>query len=156
MSARERGRPESVYHPEMVRDIGVQRLIAYWNEHPTLLRERIRRQPDFATREGLERQAKQCDAIVRAWMAAIDYVPPDHPDYDREVTFWAWVARLEPPESPETLRGKQERELFLRRHKFFYNFDINGKPWIDAIERVRHDRCIKIKLPPIMEDDEWL
>jgi hypothetical protein len=75
------------------------------------------------------------EALARAWMTAVDYVPKDHPDYDREVTFWFWCSRLEPAETPETLKPNRDREVFLRKQNFFYNFDTStsSRGWTLAL-----------------------
>jgi hypothetical protein len=157
MSTRARGRPDSIYSPELVHDVCEQRMIAYWNANPDDLRHKMRKDPKFVPDKVRPHAAKHYEAIARAWMAAVDYVPKDHPDYDREVTFWFWCSRLEPAETPETLKLKREREVFLRKQNFFYNFDINVKPWLDAIKRVRHDHYLKLQVPTLVEiDEEWL
>lgn len=151
------GRPSSDYDPELVRDISVQRLIAHYNANPTILRERMKRDPGLT--EKLRAKALFYDSTVRAWLQAVDYVPRDHPDYKREVVFRFWCLRLDPAQPPEVLNRNPEREAFLRRQNFFYNFDTNSKPWLDAIERVRHDRCIKLIVPPPLldeDDEEWV
>jgi len=151
------GRPASEYAPEFVRDISEQRLIAHYNANPTVLRERIRRDPDFVAK--LRAKALFYDSVVRAWLQAIDYVPKDHPDYNREVVFRFWCLRLEPAQPPEVLSRNPEREKFLRSQNFFYDFKTNFKPWLDAIDRVRHDRCLKLIVPPPLldeDDDEWV
>lgn len=154
---RPKGQP-SLYAEELVRDIGVQVLIAWFNNNQTVFREQLRREPKLASPEKLRTMAQRCDANVRAWLEAVDYVPRDHPDYKREVTFWHWCLRLEPPQSPAILARNQEREMFLRRQNFYYEFDKNCKPWLDAIDRVRGDRHLKLKIPvPLTEDDDdWL
>jgi hypothetical protein len=157
MSTRGRGRPESTYAPELVHDVCEQRMIAYWNANPDSLRHKMRKDPLFVPGKVRSHAANNYEAVARAWMAAVDYVPKDHPDYDREVTFWFWCSRLEPAETPDTLRGRREREVFLRKQNFFYNFDTNCKPWLDAIKRVRHDGYLKLQVPTLVEiDEEWL
>jgi hypothetical protein len=158
MSTRMRGRPDAAYDPELVRDVCEQRMIAHWNANPNDLRHRMRKDPKFVP-DKVRRHAAlpSYEALARAWMTAVDYVPKDHPDYDREVTFWFWCSRLEPAETPETLKPNRDREVFLRKQNFFYNFDTNVKPWLDAIERVRHDRYLKLQVPTLVEiDEEWL
>lgn len=144
------------YDVDLVRDIAEQRLIAFYNANPAALRESMRQDPGFAGK--LRTRAARYDAEVNAWLQAIDYVPKDHPDYAREVVFRQWCLRLEPAEPPDALNRKQERETFLRQQNYFYNFDINAKPWLEAVERVRRDRCIKLVLPPRQEesDEEWI
>lgn len=154
---RPKGQP-SLYAEELVRDISVQLIIAHWNDNQTVFREQLRRNPKLSSPEKIRTMAARYDANVRAWLEAVDYVPRDHPDYKREVTFWHWCLRLEPPQPPAVLARNQEREMFLRKQNFFYNFDTNCKPWLEAIDRVRGDRQLKLKIPvPSTEDDdEWL
>jgi hypothetical protein len=157
MSARASGRPESVYDPELVHDVCEQRMIAFWNANPNDLRHRMRKDPKFATEKVRRHAAATYEAVARAWLVSVDYVPKDHPDYDREVTFWFWCSRLEPSETPQTLQANRDREVFLRKQNFFYHFDNNVKPWLDAIKRVRHDHYLKLQIPTLVEiDEEWL
>lgn len=152
MSAR--AHREARYDADLVREIALQRAIAYLNDNPAVLRDRLRRDPGFVGK--LRTAAAAQDMTARAWLQAVDYVPKDHPDYAREVTFRYWCLRLEPSEPPERLDGRPEREAFLRQQNYFYNFDVNVKPWLDAIDRVRHDRCIKLAGLPTESDEEWL
>lgn len=157
----ERGRP-SKYDAEFVRDIAVQVLYAFYNERQSTLREHIMRDPDYVSK--MRGKAHFMDVTVRTWLDVLDYVPHDHPSYVRELMFRQWCLRLEPPMPPQVLARDEPREKLLRalieKHLTDEYWRVNCKRWIDAIRRVREDKCVTLKIPPTIdpsiEEDEYL
>lgn len=157
---RGRGRPPGSKHdPEIVRDIAVQVLIAFYNTPAGQVRLAKRIEDDANFVEKLRMKAQFMDVIVRAWLDVLTYVPRAHPQFKVEAAFRFWCLRLEPPQPPTVLDAKAAREVELRgvylKHCTPEHWERNCKPWIEAIDRVQHDRQIKLIVPTVEEDDEW-
>ena len=154
-----RGRPAgtgSGYDPDFVRDISVQLLIGHYNERQDVLRKLITRDPDYTKK--LRTKAATCDADTLAWLIAMDQVPKSHPNYTRELRFRRWTQRLEPAWPKDKLDRKPEHEAYLRgvieKHFTDEDWRVNCKRWVEAIERVRTDKCLTLKVPPTIDPDE--
>lgn len=157
---RGRGRPAgSKYDPEIIRDMSEQVLIAFYNstEGQIALRKRLQDDPGFPDK--LRGKAASLDSTMRAWLETLEFVPRRHPQFKREAAFRFWCLRLDPPYPPETLRKKPDKEKALRdiymKHCTDDHWNRNCKPWVDAIERVRHDHHFRLNVPTEEEDDEW-
>lgn len=146
----ERGRPSSKFNARLVVEVAEQRLIAFYNERPELLR----RKPKLAQK--LRDRSLALGAVARAWLQALDHVDRSRPDFTVEAAFRFWCLRLEPPYPPEKLTPEKEQELrsIWIKHCTPEHWRLNCQPWVEAISRVQNNQQIKLTVPPPPPQDE--